>query len=166
MAEVVPDATIPLAHVARGRCRGATAAVPSGGSGSLADVRPATGGQVQLNPQAIEAIHAAEPAGDGPSAQALGYTGAGVKVGFIADGLDINNPDFIRANGQPVFVDYQDFSGTGTTAPTDGAEAFDDASSIAAQGRTVYDLQASTRACRSPATSGSSASPPERAWSG
>ena len=97
-------------------------------------------GQVQLNPQAIEAIHAAEPAGDGPSAQGLGYTGAGVKVGFIADGLDINNPDFIRANGQHVFVDYEDFSGTGTNAPTGGAEAFLDASSIAAQGLHTYDL--------------------------
>ncbi len=94
--------------------------------------------QVQLNPQAIETIHAA---GGRDTAQGLGYTGAGVKVAFIADGLDINNPDFIRPNGQPVFVDYQDFSGTGTSAPTNGAEAFLDASSIAAQGRMVYNVQ-------------------------
>ena len=67
-------------------------------------------------------------------------TGAGVKVGFIADGLDINNPDFIRANGQHVFTDYQDFSGDGLAAVTGGAEAFGDASAIAAQGRQVYDL--------------------------
>ena len=99
-----------------------------------------SGKTVQLNPEAIENIHAATQSGKGNAAQSLGFTGAGVKVAWIADGLDINNPDFIRANGQHVFVDYQDFSGTGTNAPTDGAEAFLDASSIAAQGRHVYNV--------------------------
>ncbi len=137
VAEVVPDVKIPLipsplATLPHGRR-------PGGGGGTFAETCPAPG-QVQLNPQAVETIHAAEPPGDGPSAQGLGYTGAGVKVAFIADGLEINNPDFIRANGQHVFVDYQDFSGTGTNAPTDGGEAFLDASSIAAQGLHTYDL--------------------------
>src|SRR6202035_4751579 len=71
---------------------------------------------------------------------ALGLDGSGVTVGFIADGLDINNQDFIRANGQPVFVDYKDFSGEGTSVPTGGEEAFGDASSIAAQGLHTYDV--------------------------
>ena len=61
-------------------------------------------------------------------------------MAFIADGVNPDNPDFIRANGQHVFVDYQDFSGTGTDAPTDGGEAFLDSSSIAAQGREVYNV--------------------------
>ncbi len=95
---------------------------------------------VQLDPEAIEAIHAATQSGQGASAQALGYTGAGVKVAFIADGADPNNPDFIRAGGQHVFVDNQDFSGTGTGSFGNGSEAFLDASSVAAQGRQVYDL--------------------------
>jgi hypothetical protein len=74
-----------------------------------------------------------------PNAQQLA-TGSGVKVAFIADGLDPNNPDFIRPNGEHVFVDYQDFSGAGPSAPSDGREAFGDASSIAAQGTVVHDL--------------------------
>jgi hypothetical protein len=61
-------------------------------------------------------------------------------VAFLADGVDPDNADFIRPDGSHVFVDYQDFSGEGPFAPTGGAEAFGDASSIAAQGRQVYDL--------------------------
>jgi hypothetical protein len=140
VAQVVPDLPIPVAtgspiadaikafdHHAKG-----TKPLPNACK---------TGKTVQLDPEAIEAIHAASQSGKGATAQALGYTGAGVKVAWIADGLDPDNPDFIRANGKHVFVDYQDFSGTGTAAPTDGGEAFLDASSIAAQGREVYNVQ-------------------------
>ncbi len=95
---------------------------------------------MQLDPQALETIHADSQDSSEPTARSLGITGAGVKVGFIADGLDINNPDFIRPNGQHVIVDYQDFSGEGTSVPTDGGEAFLDAGSIAAQGNEVYDV--------------------------
>jgi Peptidase inhibitor I9 len=136
VASVVKDEPIPV-----------TSSLPSisqtlkkeAGDGELPGTCPAPG-KVQLDPQAIEDIHAAEPGTGTPSAQSLGYTGAGVKVAFIADGLDIDNPDFIRSDGQHVFVDYQDFSGTGTDAPTDGGEAFLDSSSIAAQGREVYNI--------------------------
>jgi subtilisin family serine protease len=66
--------------------------------------------------------------------------GSGVKVGIIADGIDPNNPDLIRADGQHVIFDYQDFSGFGPGAKTDGREAFLDAGTIASQGNQVYDL--------------------------
>jgi len=66
--------------------------------------------------------------------------GTGIKVGIIADGIDPNNPDLIRANGQHVIFDFQDFSGFGPGAPTDGREAFLDAGSIASQGNQTYDL--------------------------
>ena len=97
-------------------------------------------GQVQLNPQALETIHADSDDPGAKTARSLGFTGAGVTVGFIADGLDTNNPDFIRRQRPDVFVDYKDFSGEGTGAPTGGEEAFGDASSIAAQGREVYNI--------------------------
>src|SRR5271156_4732706 len=138
VSEVVPDLPIPLQ--------------PSDSPGTIAHsaakatgVKPlpgacTTGKTVQLNPEAIEDIHAATQSGTGDAAQALGYTGAGVKVAFIADGLNPDNPDFIRANGQHVFIDYQDFSGTGTNAPTGGGEAFLDSSSIAAQGLHTYNV--------------------------
>jgi hypothetical protein len=60
-------------------------------------------------------------------------TGKGVKVAFLADGLDTNIPGFIRPDGSHVFIDYQDFSGDPAGTPTAGGEAFGDASSIAAQ---------------------------------
>jgi hypothetical protein len=99
-----------------------------------------------LEPEALQLTHTAFSDSTVPQAQQVldgngqPVTGAGVKVAFIADGLDPNNPDFVRADGSHVIIDYQDFSGEGIDAPTDGGEAFGDASSIAAQGRATYDL--------------------------
>ena len=67
-------------------------------------------------------------------------TGTGIKVAIIADGIDPNNADLIRPGGQHVIFDYEDFSGFGTSSPTDGREAFLDAGTIASQGNLTYDL--------------------------
>ena len=132
--EVVPDEAIPLTSSlpARSRTKGSGLSPLPGAC--------APHGEVQLDPQAIEDIHAATQSGRGQTAQALGYSGKGVKVAFIADGIDTSNPDFIRANGQHVFTDYRDFSGTGTGSVQAGGEAFLDASSIAAQGHRTYNV--------------------------
>jgi hypothetical protein len=60
-------------------------------------------------------------------------TGKGVKVAFLADGMDPNVAGFIRPDGSHVFFDYQDFTGDPAGTPTAGGEAFGDAASIAAQ---------------------------------
>ncbi len=91
----------------------------------------------QLNPEALTNINATP-------AQLGSDDGAGVTVAILADGLDAADPDFQRnaaygTPGQSVVKEY-DFSSDGTSAPTQGAEAFGDASSIAAQGNAVYDL--------------------------
>lgn len=87
----------------------------------------------------LELIHADSNSSSEPTARTLGFTGAGVKVAFMAEGIDTDNPDFIRPDGSHVFVDYKDFSGDGLDAPTSGGEAFLDASAIASQGKT-YDV--------------------------
>ena len=134
VSEVIPDQMIQLAPAeATGLAAPATSNVPA----SSVCAPP---GQTQLNPQALDTIHADSDQPGAQTARSLGFNGTGVTVAFIADGLDINNPDFVRANGQDVFVDYKDFSGEGTSVPTGGAEAFGDASNVAAQGRQVYNV--------------------------
>src|SRR5262245_14487168 len=91
-----------------------------------------------LEPEALQLMNVAFQDGALPGASDLA-DGSGITVAFLADGLDIDNPDFMR-NGSSIFTDYADFTSEGPDAPTDGAEAFADASAIAAQGRVTYDL--------------------------
>ncbi len=92
-----------------------------------------------LEPEGLALTHTAFLDAKKRQAAALA-TGAGVLVALLADGIDPSNPDFIRTNGTKVFSSYRDFSGDGPDEPTNGVEAFGDASSIAAQGRQVYDV--------------------------
>ncbi|NKE61444.1 S8 family serine peptidase [Lentzea sp. PSKA42] len=128
---VVPDRVIKL-----------PSPVKRGGAGTGAPdqrICPSDPAEPLLEPEALQLTHTAFEDRSVPQAQNLA-TGKGVKVAFLADGIDIDNADFVRPDGSRVIVDYQDFTGEGVNAPTAGGEAFGDASSIAAQGRRTYDL--------------------------
>jgi hypothetical protein len=105
-----------------------------------------------LTPEALSLTGADSTAKGAQTARSLGFTGAGVKVAFLADGIDTSNANLMRG-GKPVIGDYKDFSGDGTDGATDGGEAFLDANAVAGQGSQVYNVagfggQAPSSPCR------------------
>ncbi len=136
---IVPNGLVRLPHRAKDGKRGAA----GGAHAAAAAATPALCNT--LEPEALQVTRTAFLDPSTPSAQSLldgngeKITGKGVKVAYIADGLNPNDAGFIRPDGTHVFVDYQDFSGDGPDAPSGGAEAYGDASSIAAQDK-VYDI--------------------------
>ncbi|MBW8487177.1 S8 family serine peptidase [Actinomadura parmotrematis] len=136
VASVLPDSTVTVEPPAPSQAASAApkAAVAGKAAGTVpSNVCPSDPGKPLLEPEALATTHALQ-------AQRAGVTGKGVTVAYIADGVDPNNPDFVRPDGSKVFKDYRDFSAEGPDTPSGGAEAFGDASAIAAQGRQVYDL--------------------------
>ncbi|MGA5822313.1 S8 family serine peptidase [Kitasatospora sp. NPDC094028] len=158
VAAVVADTQVKVAPVsastaktgkdavdAKAAGNGDAKAAASGSDGSQAPeenatntVCPSDPSKPLLEPEGLYSVRAQTGNGH-PGVENLA-TGKGVKVAYIADGLDPNNPDFIRADGSHAVVDYQDFAGDGWAAPTGAAEAFGDASAVIAQGRQVYDV--------------------------
>jgi hypothetical protein len=139
VATVVPNQVIPGPTQPTVQAPAGPSAQP--GSGFAPPGLCGTQANPQLNPEALFAVNALQ-------ANQSGADGAGVTVAAIADGLDPKNPDFQRNSayassgspaGSPV-VTQVDFSGDPAGVPTDGGEIFLDASSIAAQGNTAYDL--------------------------
>jgi len=135
VAAVVPDLPIQrpaasLDHAIAGRA-GAAASQTTAAACTTHPAKPL------FEPEALQTMDV--KFNDGTPGVGSLSTGKGVKVAWLADGLDVNNPDFIR-NGKSIFVDHKDFSTEGWDAPSSAAEAFGDASSIAAQGNQTYDL--------------------------
>jgi hypothetical protein len=136
VALVVPDVVI---HYARQK----SGTSPANGTSLVPHVIPGAcgaNGKVLLDPEALQTTNTHSDDPQAKTARALGFTGAGVKVAYIADGIDPNNINFIRANGKSAFIDYQDFSGDGPGQVTSGDEAFLDANSIAGQGLVTYNV--------------------------
>src|ERR1700760_931289 len=129
VASVVPDQKVNVTPAVSQTP--VTPETPKAGSGGTASSICGTASDPKL-PEDLITTHAVQ-------GHDQGITGAGVTVAWIADGLDPNNPDFIR-NGQSIFKHYVDFSGDGPNTQPGGEEALGDASMIAAQGNQVYDL--------------------------
>jgi hypothetical protein len=135
VAEVVPNAEFrapPLPAAQSAQAAASLALAPG--------VCPAQG-TVQLDPEGVELVHAVSSDPSTPTARSLGFTGAGVTVGDMAVGIDPDEPEMIRPDGQDVIAVYKDFTGEGTTVqgPED-LESYLDDSIMAAQGQQVYDL--------------------------
>jgi Subtilase family len=92
-----------------------------------------------LEPEALQLTNAAFLNASAAQAQQVvdgkgqAITGQGVKVAFLADGMDPTLQGFIRPDGSRVFIDYQNFSGDAAGTPTGDGEGFGAASAIAAQ---------------------------------
>src|SRR5262249_47542449 len=120
---VVPDRVIRSVHkesggissaggkaansVAAGAGIAANAAAPNAAPAETA-LCPADPSKPLLEPEALQVTHTAFLDSTVPQAQQVldgsgqPVTGKGVKVAYLADGVDPNNPDFIRSDGSHV----------------------------------------------------------------
>ncbi|MGH3170104.1 MAG: S8 family peptidase, partial [Trebonia sp.] len=140
VAGVIPDQAITLATPSAPAEPGAAAATKATSPPVHVVPGACPKNQAQLAPEGLALTNTASSSPTATTARTLGITGAGVKVAWIADGIDTRNVNFIRPDGKSAFTGYKDFSGDGPNAPTAGGEAFLDANTIAGQGIRTYNL--------------------------
>jgi hypothetical protein len=139
VASVVPDSTIQGPDPAPAAQSAAAQGTTTAKATSVSAPAGACSSKPLLEPEGLAATDTVSPDQKATTARSLGYTGAGVKVAFLADGIDPANANLQRG-GKSVISGYTDFSGDGTSAPTAGGEAFIDANAIAGQGAKVYNV--------------------------
>jgi hypothetical protein len=144
VSSVIPDSPIVGPAPMAGNPGVSPAAAPAGNGTAVPGNAPkappgACSAKPQLEPEGLALTGTDSAARGTKTARSLGFTGAGVKVAFLADGIDTANANLMRGS-KPVISDYKDFSGDGTNAPTAGGEAFLDANAIAGQGSKVYNV--------------------------
>ncbi|HEY7176219.1 MAG TPA: protease inhibitor I9 family protein, partial [Micromonosporaceae bacterium] len=91
VAAILPDR--PISRPATDAQTPATGA--SGAATDTSTICPSDPSKPLLEPEALQTTHTAFLDKQAPQAQNI-VDGSGVKVAWIADGIDINNPDFIR----------------------------------------------------------------------
>src|ERR1035438_3051055 len=142
VAAVIPDSVIRLPRAAADNRANSSAQADVAAANPPHVIPGACGanGAVQLESEGLALTSTDSDDPHARTARSLGITGEGVKVAWIADGIDPVNINFIRPDGSHVFVDVQDFTGDGPGVPTGGVEAFLDSNTIAGQGIHVYNV--------------------------
>ncbi|MBV9822363.1 MAG: protease inhibitor I9 family protein, partial [Actinobacteria bacterium] len=109
VAAVIPDSQVAIPVRPKAGADGASANQQRLGTPPSTAVCPTDPSKPLLEPEALQDTNTASDDPNAKTAQQL-TDGSGVKVAYIADAINPDNPDFIRADGSHVITDYKAFS--------------------------------------------------------